>query len=41
VDQLVSAHQRHLRPVLRDDAEVLEHLFQEIIAVEQRVVDDG
>ena len=40
VDQVVAARRRHPGAVLRDDAEVLEHLLQKVVAFEQRVVDD-
>ena len=40
VYQVVPARRPQLGPVLRDHAEVLEELFQEIVAFELRVIDD-
>ena len=41
MDQIVAGDLLHHGPVGRDDPEVLQHLLQEIVAFEQRVVDDG
>ena len=40
VEEGVPARRRQPRPIFRDDPEVLEELFQEIVALELRIVDD-
>lgn len=40
MNQLVTRGRRQPRAIFRDDAEVLEHLFQQVITFEHRVVDD-
>ena len=40
MNQFVARDRRQPGPILRDDAEVLEHLLQQLVAFEHRVVDD-